>query len=58
MGVFLKKLIIASLVFLTLQVVLTLGAAAAGGSLTFGGVPFSPGSTVQANVALSALEKS
>src|SRR4029077_11074716 len=55
---FLKKLIIASLVFLTLQVVLTLAAAAAGGSFMFGGVPFSPGSNVQANVPLSALEKS
>jgi hypothetical protein len=54
----LKKLIIASLVFLILQVVLMLAAAAAGGSFKFGGVPFSPGSTVQANVTLSALEKS
>jgi hypothetical protein len=57
-GVFLKKLIIASLVFLTLQVVLMLAPAAAGGIFKFGGAPFSPGSTVQANVALSALEKS
>lgn len=32
--------------------------AAAGAPLKFGGVPFSPGSTVQANVPLSALEKS
>src|SRR5215470_10717700 len=32
--------------------------AATAGSLTFGGVPFSPGSTVQANVPLSAQEKS
>jgi hypothetical protein len=54
----LKKLIIASLVFLTLQVVLTSAAAAAGGSSKFAGVPFSPGSTVRANVPLSALEKS
>src|SRR6516165_1611780 len=32
--------------------------AATAGSLTFAGVPFSPGSTVKANVALSAQEKS
>src|SRR5215475_8778097 len=32
--------------------------AATAGSLTFGGVAFSPGSTVQANVPLSAQEKS
>jgi len=54
----LKRLIIASLVVVTLQGVLTSYAAAAGGSLKFGGVSFSPGSTVQANVPLSALEKS
>ena len=35
-----------------------LAAAAAGGTFKFGGVPFSPGSNVQANVPLSALEKS
>jgi hypothetical protein len=33
-------------------------ASASGAGLAFGGVPFSPGSTVQANVPLSALEKS
>jgi hypothetical protein len=54
----LKRLIIASQIFVTLNVVSTLLAAAAGGSLKFGGVPFSPGSTVRANVPLSALEKS
>src|SRR5215472_13901015 len=32
--------------------------AATAGSLTFGGVPFSPGSPVKANVPLSAQEKS
>ena len=53
-----KRLIIAGQIFVTLNVISTLAAAAAGGSLTFGGVPFSPGSTVQANVPLSALEKS
>jgi predicted esterase len=36
----------------------TLVAAGAGGSFTFGGVPFSPGSTVRANVPLSAWERS
>ena len=53
-----KKLITASQIFVTLNVFSALAAAAAGGSLKFGGVPFSPGSTVQANVPLSALEKS
>jgi hypothetical protein len=57
-GVFLKKLIIASLVVLSLQVVLTLTAAAAGGSFKFGGVPFAAGSIVRANVPLSPQEKS
>jgi hypothetical protein len=54
----LKRLIIAGQIFVTLNVISTLAAAAAGGSLTFGGVSLSPGSTVQANVPLSALEKS
>jgi hypothetical protein len=52
----LKKLITASQVFVTLNVLSTLVAAGAGGS--FGGVPFSPGSTVRANVPLSPQEKS
>jgi len=54
----LKRLVIAAQIFVALNVLATLGAAAAGGSLKFGGAPFSPGSTVQANVPLSALEKS
>jgi hypothetical protein len=54
----LKRSVIAAQIFVALNVLATLGAAAAGGSLKFGGAPFSPGSTVQANVPLSALEKS
>jgi len=54
----LKRLITASQIFVTLNVLSTLVAAAAGGSFKFGGVPFSPGSTVRANVPLNALEKS
>jgi len=54
----LKKLITASQILVTLSVLWTIVAAGAGDSLKFSGVPFSPGSTVQANVPLSALEKS
>src|SRR4029453_12675634 len=50
-------LLLISLV-LILSLVSTFDAAASATSLTFGGVPFSPGSTVQANVPLSAVEKS
>jgi hypothetical protein len=53
----LKKLITASQIFVTLNVFSTLVAAGAGGSYKFGGVPFSPGSTVRANVPLSPQEK-
>src|SRR5215469_11817840 len=42
----------------TLNLVSAFAAEAAQTSLNFGGVPFSPGSTVQANVPLSALERS
>jgi len=42
----------------TLNVVSTFAVEAAQASLNFAGVPFSPGSTVQANVPLSAQEKS
>jgi hypothetical protein len=49
-------LLISLVLILTLISTFDLDAAAA--SLTFGGVPFSPGSTVQANVPLSAPEKS
>jgi hypothetical protein len=52
----LKKLIITGQIFVTLSVISTL--AAAGPSLKFGGISFSPGSTVRANVPLSAQEKS
>jgi hypothetical protein len=55
---FLKKLITASQIFVALNVLSTLVAAGTGGSFTFGGVPFSPGSTVRANVPLSPQEKS
>jgi hypothetical protein len=57
-GQSLKRLNIASLVLVALQVALSSAATAAGGPLKFGGVPFAPGSTVQANVPLSPLEKS
>src|SRR5581483_456874 len=40
------------------QVLASSAAWAAGGSLKFGGVPVSPGSTVQASVPLSGMEKS
>ena len=46
------------LVGVILNVVATSGADAAEASLKFAGVPFSPGSTVQANVPLSPQEKS
>jgi hypothetical protein len=54
----LKKLITASQILVTLNVLSTLVAAGAGGSLKFGGVPFSPGSTVRANIPLNSQEKS
>jgi hypothetical protein len=43
---------------ITLNIISTFGAQAAQAALNFAGVPFSPGSTVQANVPLSAQEKS
>jgi hypothetical protein len=43
---------------ITLNVILTVSAHAAGSSLNFAGVAFSPGSTVKGNVPLSASEKS
>jgi surfactin synthase thioesterase subunit len=54
----LKQLIIASQIFLTLNVFSASLAAAAGGSLKFGGTSFSPGSIVQAIVLLRTVEKS
>jgi hypothetical protein len=50
----LKRLTIAGQILVTLNVISTLAAA----SFNFGGVPFSPGSTVRANVPLNAQEKS
>ena len=55
---FLKRLFLAAPVIVFLNVIASFCAAAAGASLKFGGVPFSPGSTVRANVPLSAQEKS
>jgi hypothetical protein len=43
---------------ITLNIISTFGAQAAQAALNFAGVPFSPGSTIQANVPLSAQEKS
>jgi hypothetical protein len=54
----LKKFIIASQVLVTLNVISTLATTTAGASFKFGGVPFSPGSTVRANVPLNAQERS
>lgn len=53
-----KSLFSVGLVIVFLKVIATLGAAAAAASLKFESVPFSPGSTVRANVPLSAQEKS
>ena len=55
---FLKRLVLVSQIFITLNVISASAVAAAGASLKFGGVPFSPGSTVRANVPLSPQEKS
>src|SRR5262249_19883568 len=54
----LKRLIIPSQIFVTVNILSALLAAAAGGPFKFGGVPFSAGSIVRVNVPLSALEKS
>ena len=53
-----SRLVRTGWLFVTLNIVSTLAAAAAEASFKFAGVPFSPGSTVQANVPLSAQEKS
>jgi hypothetical protein len=55
---FLNRLILIGQILVILSVVATSGAGAAQASLNFAGTSFSPGSTVQANVPLSALEKS
>jgi len=54
----LNRLLIVGQLVLSLNVISTLAAEAAEASLKFAGVPFSPGSTVRANVPLSAEEKS
>ena len=54
----LNRLLWVGQLVITLNVVSTLTAEAAEGSFKFAGVPFSPGSTVRANVPLSAQEKS
>lgn len=55
---FLNRLILVGQIVAILNVIATSGAGAAQASLNFAGISFSPGSTVQANVPLSALEKS
>jgi len=54
----LNRLILIGQIVVTLNVIATFKANAAQASLNFAGVPFSPGSTVKANVPLSAQEKS
>ena len=54
----LNRLLIVGRLVLSLNVISTLAAGAADASFKFAGVPFSPGSTVRANVPLSAEEKS
>ena len=55
---FLNRLILIGQIVVILNVIATSGARAGQASLNFAGTSFSPGSTVQANVPLSALEKS
>ena len=55
---FLNRLILIGQIVVILNVIATSGAGAGQASLNFAGTSFSPGSTVQANVPLSALEKS
>src|SRR5438128_6960207 len=54
----LNKLLFVGWLVVTLNVGLMLSANAAESSLKFAGIPFSPGSTVRANVPLNAQEKS
>jgi len=54
----LNRFLLIGRLLITLNVVSTFAAKAAAASLNFAGVPFSPGSTIQANVPLSAQEKS
>ena len=53
-----KRSLVAGSVIITLNVISTLSAHAAVSSLSFAGVALAPGSTVRANVPLSAQEKS
>jgi len=55
---FLNRSLLVAQLFVTLNVCSTFTAKAAEPSFKFAGVPFSPGSTVRANVPLSAQEKS
>jgi hypothetical protein len=55
---FLNRLILIGQIVVILNVIATSGARAGQASLNFADTSFSPGSTVQANVPLSALEKS
>ncbi len=55
---FLNRLILVGQSVVILNVIATSGAGAAQASLNFAGTSFSPGSTVQANIPLSAQEKS
>jgi len=54
----LNRLLFVARLIVTLNVISTLTAEGAGSSFNFAGAAFSPGSTVQANVPLSAQEKS
>jgi hypothetical protein len=57
-AVFVNRLLLVGQLVVTLNVISTLAAEAADASFKFAGVPFSPGSTVRANVPLGAQEKS
>jgi hypothetical protein len=56
--VFLNRLLLVGQLIVAFNVVSTSVAKAAEPSFKFGGVPFSPGSIVRANVSLNAQEKS
>jgi hypothetical protein len=58
MKFFLNRLLLVGQLVVTLNVASTFAAKAAAPSFKFAGIPFPPGSTVQANVPLSAQEKS
>ncbi len=57
-AVFLNRLLLIGQVVVALNVCSTFAAKAAESSFKFGGVPFAPGSSVRANIPLSAQEKS